>query len=176
MALGSLGSVDPSLGFYGRRDTPPRTLVHQSQLLTTLASTVIVYRVTAINSRVTCHQNGGELGEEERLQDPGPDGAPLVDAELIARLALHHWPGNVRELRNVVRRSAVANRVTRSKPGVPPESGGMSTGSNDFVMISRSGTLIASATCKREAVLELVLRAWCGNQRGIVMLSSGPKW
>jgi two-component system nitrogen regulation response regulator GlnG len=50
------------------------------------------------------------MGEERRLDEPGPEGEPWLPAALVASLADHDWPGNVRELRNVARRIAVASR------------------------------------------------------------------
>jgi two-component system, NtrC family, nitrogen regulation response regulator GlnG len=46
------------------------------------------------------------VGQEHRLDDPGPHGRPWLPARLVARLAAADWPGNVRELRNVARRLA----------------------------------------------------------------------
>jgi two-component system nitrogen regulation response regulator GlnG len=50
------------------------------------------------------------MGEEHRLDDPGPRGEPWLPAALVARLAGYDWPGNVRELRNVARQIAVGSR------------------------------------------------------------------
>ncbi len=50
------------------------------------------------------------LGEERRLDDPGPHGRPWLPAALVARLADYDWPGNVRELRNVARHLAMEGR------------------------------------------------------------------
>jgi two-component system nitrogen regulation response regulator GlnG len=50
------------------------------------------------------------MGEGERLEDPGPRGAPWLPAPVVARLAAADWPGNVRQLRNVARQIAIGNR------------------------------------------------------------------
>ncbi|HVR98776.1 MAG TPA: sigma 54-interacting transcriptional regulator, partial [Thermoanaerobaculia bacterium] len=50
------------------------------------------------------------MGEERRLDEPGPHAEPWLPADLVARLADYDWPGNVRELRNVARHIAVGSR------------------------------------------------------------------
>ncbi|HSF43746.1 MAG TPA: sigma-54 dependent transcriptional regulator [Thermoanaerobaculia bacterium] len=59
------------------------------------------------------------LGEESRLEDPGPRGQPWLPAGLVARLADYDWPGNVRELRNVARQIAAESREAR-QARLPP--------------------------------------------------------
>jgi two-component system nitrogen regulation response regulator GlnG len=53
------------------------------------------------------------MGEGDKLDDPGPRGAPWLPAPLVARLAAAEWPGNVRELRNAARQIAIGNRGLR---------------------------------------------------------------
>ncbi len=59
------------------------------------------------------------MGEETRLDDPGPRGAPWLPAPLIARLVAADWPGNVRQLRNVARQIAIGNRGA-NQAALPP--------------------------------------------------------
>ena len=53
------------------------------------------------------------VGEEHRLDDPGPHGRPWISAELVSRLAAYSWPGNVRQLKNVARQLVIASRGRR---------------------------------------------------------------
>jgi two-component system nitrogen regulation response regulator GlnG len=50
------------------------------------------------------------FGESQRSSPPDTDRAPLVGAELMARLLADEWRGNVRELRNAARRIALLAR------------------------------------------------------------------
>jgi len=59
------------------------------------------------------------MGEEKRLDDPGPRGDPWLPAPLLARLAAADWPGNVRQLRNVARQIAIGNRGAE-QAALPP--------------------------------------------------------
>ena len=60
------------------------------------------------------------MGEEDRLDDPGPRGAPWVPAALVARLAAADLPGNVRQLRNLARQIAIASRGAAEAVLPPP--------------------------------------------------------
>jgi two-component system nitrogen regulation response regulator GlnG len=57
-----------------------------------------------------------QVGEEDRLREPGPLDRAYVPAALPAAMVRHSWPGNVRELRNAVRRLVVAGRGEERLP------------------------------------------------------------